>query len=90
MMYKNKAKTGMEKLEAAANAQRKEWKAMQEAGQVMNIEVSPEQYEIFRACTDTGQDMILNVRRRGLIPNFKQRDNSHAKPFLGKVILMIQ
>ena len=89
-MYKNKAKTGMDKLYDAAKADRIKRKAVQEAGRVMNIEVSREQYEIFQACTDTGQDMILNVRRRGLIPNFKQRDNSHAKPFLGKVILMIQ
>ena len=98
MMYKNKATTGMEKLDDAVKADRIKRKAVQGAGQVMTIEVSPEQYEIFRACTDTGQDMILQVRRKGLIPakdlpvyNTPAKPyNPPAKAFLGKVILMIQ
>ena len=91
-MYKNKAKSsGWDRLDDAVRAAQRKRKVLQDAGRVMTIEVPYAQWEIFQACTETGQDMILNVKRRGSINNLPAKPyNLPAKPFLGKVVLIIQ
>ena len=84
-MYKNKAKSsGWDRLDDAVRAAQRKRKVLQDAGRVMTIEVPYAQWEIFQACTETGQDMILNIKHR------RSKNNISGKPFLGKVVLIIQ